>query len=117
MKNYATALSYTFGFALSVGLTLLAFSASTFMNAFALPVVVGAALLQLLVQLVFFLHIGSKSTPRANVTVFFFTLLIIGIVVGGTLWIMSNLDHLHMRPATVNDLYENGTVAPQNELK
>jgi hypothetical protein len=45
-----------------------------------------------------------------------FALTIIGILVGGTLWIMSNLAHLHMPLPTTTDLYDHGVVAPQNEL-
>jgi cytochrome o ubiquinol oxidase operon protein cyoD len=117
MKNHSTLLSYTLGFVLSIALTLGAFWASDAMGVSAIPYIIGAALIQLFVQLFFFLHLGSKATPRANKVFVLFTVLIVSIVVGGTLWIMNNLERLHMQPGTMNDLYVNGTIAPQNELK
>ena len=56
-------------------------------------VFVGLALFQLVVQLVFFLHIGKGEKGRTNLPVLAFTLIIVCILVGGTLWIMANLDH------------------------
>jgi len=51
------------------------------------------AILQLLVQLVFFLHLGGESKPHWNLIAFVFTLFIIGILVTGSLWIMYNLNY------------------------
>jgi cytochrome o ubiquinol oxidase operon protein cyoD len=55
--------------------------------------VVILAVMQLLVQLVFFLHLGGESKPRWNLMAFMFTLLVVAILVAGTLWIMYNLDY------------------------
>ena len=52
-----------------------------------------SAVMQLLIQLIFFLHLNSESKPRWNLTVFLFIILIVGILVIGTLWIMYNLDY------------------------
>jgi cytochrome o ubiquinol oxidase subunit IV len=100
-------LSYTIGFLLSVGLTLLAFwAAPTFGSVAAVAIVV--------VQLVFFLHLGAGLSSR--LTLLLFTLVIIGILVLGTLWIMTNLERLHQHTPGLHDLYEGGTIAPGNEL-
>lgn len=54
--------------------------------------VVGMAVVQIVVHLVCFLHMNTSSEERWNVIAFLFTLLIIGIVVIGSLWIMYNLN-------------------------
>ncbi len=51
------------------------------------------AILQMLVQLYCFLHMGEEARPRLNLQVLIFALLVVVIVVGGTLWIMRNLTH------------------------
>jgi cytochrome o ubiquinol oxidase operon protein cyoD len=55
------------------------------------------AIMQLLVQLVFFLHIGRES-KRRDIAALAFALTLIGIVVGGSLWIMANLTHTEAVP-------------------
>lgn len=55
--------------------------------------IVGLGFLQALVQLVFFLHLGFESKPHWGMITFLFTVLITLIVIGGSLWIMSNLDY------------------------
>jgi cytochrome o ubiquinol oxidase operon protein cyoD len=97
--------TYVTGFALSVILTLMAFilvkvhvdhhhgyPSDSFMMA-ALP---GLALVQLFVQLVFFLHVGRESKPRWNAWALSFAITVVVIVVGGSLWIMSNLNYRMM---------------------
>lgn len=51
------------------------------------------AVLQLFVQLSFFLHLDEEAKPRFNLMALCFALLVVAIVVGGTLWIMHNLSH------------------------
>jgi cytochrome o ubiquinol oxidase operon protein cyoD len=58
----------------------------------------GLALLQLIVQLICFMHVGQEEEPRWKLLVFDFTLVVIVIVVFGTLWIMGHLDHSSMTP-------------------
>ncbi|HBC6053328.1 cytochrome o ubiquinol oxidase subunit IV [Proteus mirabilis] len=87
--------SYLIGFILSVILTVIPFwmvmegiaTTSTI-----LWTVVGMAVVQIVVHLVCFLHMNTSSEERWNVIAFLFTLLIIGIVVIGSLWIMYNLN-------------------------
>jgi cytochrome o ubiquinol oxidase operon protein cyoD len=49
----------------------------------------------LLVQLIFFLHLGRGSNVRWNILVLSFASLVVIIIVTGSLWIMNNLDY-HM---------------------
>jgi cytochrome o ubiquinol oxidase subunit IV len=53
----------------------------------------GSAIGQALVQLFFFLHLGLESKPHWGMTTFLFTVLVIIVVIGGSLWIMSNLNY------------------------
>ncbi|HEV7121337.1 MAG TPA: cytochrome C oxidase subunit IV family protein [Candidatus Paceibacterota bacterium] len=114
---HGTLMSYTLGFFFSVLLTLAAFWTAPYLGIYAFGVVVAGAILQIFVQLYFFLHIGSRDYPRSNLLILVFAGIIISILVGGTLWIMSNLAHLHMHAPTTQDLYQGGIVAPQNELR
>ncbi len=54
-------------------------------------VVIGCALA--LIQLVFFLHLGLEERPRWNLIMFIFGVVLMFILIGGTLWIMSNLNY------------------------
>ena len=53
----------------------------------------GCGLTQVLIQLVFFFHLGLEDKPHWNTITFLFTLLVVIIVVGGSLWIMNNLNY------------------------
>lgn len=55
--------------------------------------VVALGAFQALLQLVFFFHLGVEEKPRWGLMTFLFMLLIIVILMGGTLWIMNNLDY------------------------
>jgi cytochrome o ubiquinol oxidase operon protein cyoD len=55
--------------------------------------VVFFGLVQIVVQLVMFLHLGIESKPRWNLITFIFMALVTAIIVIGSLWIMANLDY------------------------
>ncbi len=100
--------SYTIGFIYSVVLTAIAFglvAGQLFSNTVTAVVILVLALLQLLVQLIFFLHLGRESGQKWNVIVFVFMLNIVVILVVGSLWIMYNLNynHEHRTPSQVNE--------------
>lgn len=109
--------NYTIGFALSLLLTLGSFalvqmhalSHHQFPSHELLTMAIAAlAIIQLAVQMVFFLHLGKESKAR-DLVMLAFAAAIVALVVGGTLWIMANLQHGMQTP------FE-GPVAPQNEL-
>ncbi len=54
--------------------------------------IVSAAIAQALIQLVFFLHLGFESKPRWNIITFLFAMLVIVLIIGGSLWIMNNIN-------------------------
>lgn len=87
--------SYVLGYVLSLALTLIPYflvvrDVST--RGILIATIFGFALAQLVVQLVFFLHLRAESRPRWNLLVLVFTIFIVGVVVIGSLWIMHNLN-------------------------
>ena len=112
--NHATLRSYITGFLFSIMLTLVAYlfvvnHANMYMPAFTQDLIIGIilalALAQFTVQLVFFLHLGKETKPRWKLVVFLFMIGIVVIIVGGSLWIMSNLNY-RMTPQQI-DTYMN----------
>lgn len=85
---------YLIGLALAVILTAIPFA---LVATHALPrpatlvVIAVAAVLQILVHLRFFLHIGLRSTPRENLLAMAFAAVLILLMLGGTFWIMFDL--------------------------
>ena len=59
-------------------------------------VIAVSAVLQMLVHLVFFLHLDGSSSSRWNINAGLFTLVVIGIIVAGTLWVMWNMNYFMM---------------------
>ncbi len=101
--------AYIIGFILSIVLTLLAFALvsehvnsehTAFSHSGLTLTLAGLATAQLLVQLVFFLHLGKESKPKLNLMAFYFMLLTVVIIVFGSLWIMDNLAYNHGNNAT-----------------
>ncbi len=106
--SHGTFRSYTTGFILSLILTLIAYalvrghiSHNTFSHAFVMSAIVALAIIQLLVQLIYFFHLGRESKPRWNLVVLIFAAMVIIIIVGGSIWIMNNLSY-KMTPTQIN---------------
>jgi len=88
--------SYIIGFILSIILTLVPYHLvvnhvlgieHTYLA------VLGFAILQFLVQVLFFLHIAEDKNAKANVMALIFTIVVLVILVFGSMWIMYNLDY------------------------
>lgn len=91
--------SYLVGFGLSLLLTAVAFAVvmmPMFSRGATIGVVAAVGLVQICVQNFYFMHLTHRS-ERWNFISFFFTVLIIAIVVGGSLWIMYHLNANMMR--------------------
>ena len=91
--------TYLTGFVLSLILTAIPFvlvMSGTWSPTVTLAGIVSAGLVQILVHLHYFLHLDTSSAARWNVLAIMFTLLIMILFVGGTLWIMSNLNYRMM---------------------
>lgn len=84
------------GFVISLILTLgvyLAVSHKHLEGSLLIIAVVAAGSIQALVQLIFFMHLGLEAKPRWHSMTFLFMLLIGFVLVGGSLWIMYNLNY------------------------
>lgn len=91
---YGSYKSYAVGFILSIALTFISFYLvmhGVFPPKMLYVAVSVLAIIQLFVQVVFFLHLNTSSNASWNAISFFFTLLMVLILVVGTLWIMYNL--------------------------
>jgi cytochrome o ubiquinol oxidase operon protein cyoD len=89
--------SYAVGFLLSIVLTVIPFAfvmSGAFSRSAVLFGIFGAAIVQILVHLHYFLHLDTSSAMRWNVMALVFAVLVMILFVGGTLWIMY---HLHYR--------------------
>nr|WP_307188089.1 cytochrome C oxidase subunit IV family protein [Massilia niastensis] len=64
------------------------------------PAVVVLAIVQLRVQLVWFLHLGRAQDQRENTVVFLCNAALIAIVVAGSPWVMHNAN-VNRMPMTV----------------
>lgn len=88
--------SYLIGLVLAVGLSAVSFyiARSTLVWAPSIPIALSVlALAQMGVHLVFFLHITTGKDSINNVLALAFGILIVMLLVFGSLWIMSNLNH------------------------
>jgi len=87
---------YVIGFVSSIILTMIAFGAVMY-HWFSMQVVIiviaALAVVQLFVQLFFFLHLAEEYKPRWRLMFFGFAALVIFIIVAGSLWIMANLNY------------------------
>lgn len=99
-----TALTYISGYILSLALTSISFLlvhrhlANHHLSptdGFMLVALSVLALTQLFVQLTFFLHLDRESKPWWNNTALAFAAMVVFILVGGSIWIMTNLDYHH----------------------
>lgn len=95
---------YVIGFLGSLILTVISFSLATtkfFSSKILVLVLVFLALMQAVVQLIFFMHMGKEAKPRWMSLVFYYMVLVLLIVVLGSLWIIMDLDNRTM-PAMHN---------------
>lgn len=98
LKSYAT------GFVLSLVLTVVAFGLvmdGMLPQSIVMIGIVVAAVVQMAVQIHYFLHLDTSSAQRWNVMALLYTVLIVGILVGGTIWIMHN-SQVNMMPGSMH---------------
>lgn len=58
-----------------------------------LVMVAGLGFIQTIIQMLFFFHLGVEQKPRWNLVMFLFMVLVVVIIVGGSIWIMNNLNY------------------------
>ena len=87
---------YTIGFILSVILTIIPFGmvmAGGFGRGVLVTVIAITAVAQVIVQLVYFLHMNTSSEQRWNLIAFIYTILCIAVLLVGSVWIMNYLHY------------------------
>jgi len=104
---HATIGGYAVGFVLSVILTAIPFwlvmakiIPNPTMTAF---VVLAIAAVQIVVHMVFFLHMDTKSESGWNMLALIFTVVLVVIMLAGSLWVMKHLND-NMMPMSVQDM-------------
>jgi len=98
---------YIIGLILALVLTIIPFALleihltskhETFTHPFLMAVAVVCALLQFLVQVAFFLHLIGRGVSRERLAIFGGASLVVAILVGGSLWIMTDLSARMIAP-------------------
>jgi cytochrome o ubiquinol oxidase subunit IV len=90
--------SYTIGFLLAIALTIVPFGLVMTHASIGTPVIIAVfALAQIIVHIVYFLHVDRSEEQRWNLTALLFTAIVLCIILGGSLWIMHNL-YINMMP-------------------
>ncbi|NLO69879.1 MAG: cytochrome o ubiquinol oxidase subunit IV [Porphyromonadaceae bacterium] len=88
--------NYLIGFILATVLTIISFGFVVFKDSLPRNTIVillsAAALLQMFVHLYYFLHLNKSSEQRWNLIAFLFTLVLMFIFIGGTIWVMYTLN-------------------------
>jgi cytochrome o ubiquinol oxidase operon protein cyoD len=93
-QQHGSLQGYLVGYAAAAVLTIAAFAAArsdALTPASVIAAITVLAIGQMLVHLIFFLHISTSPHQRTNIVAFAVTVLIVLLIVGGSLWIMSHL--------------------------
>ncbi len=98
---------YVIGFVLSVILTAIPFwlvMGDVFADSGTTALVIlGFAVVQIVVQMVYFLHMNARSEGGWNMLALIFTLVLVVIVMAGSLWVMYHLN-TNMMPMSPHDV-------------
>lgn len=101
--------SYMIGFGLSVLLTFIPFwlvmvrpiESATLTGA----LITGFAVVQIVVHMVYFLHMNARSEGGWNLLAFLFTLILVVIAISGSIWVMHHLNH-NMMPGMMHGAHD-----------
>ena len=97
-SGHGSTKSYLIGFVICAALTVIPFMLvmnPTLSRPLTMALLVGFAVVQIIVQLVYFLHMNRSSEGGWNLASFVFTLVILFIVVALSIWIIWSM-HFHM---------------------
>ncbi|HSX44650.1 MAG TPA: cytochrome o ubiquinol oxidase subunit IV [Candidatus Saccharimonadales bacterium] len=100
MPEHGTTKAYVVGFIISLIFTFIPYYLvvhHNFSGSVLLATILGFAVLQMIIQVTFFLHLGRGPKPKWNLFFFISTVGIILVVVGGSIMIINNL-HYNMSP-------------------
>ena len=105
--THLTLRGYVTGFIAAVVLTAIPFwlvmdKAFTSSNVTA-AVILAFAAVQVVVHMVYFLHMNAKSEGGWNLLALLFTVMLVVIALSGSLWVMYHLNH-NMMPASMQNM-------------
>ena len=93
--------SYLTGFVLAAILTIIAFwlvmARPIDSTTLTIIIVLGLAAVQIVVHMIFFLHLNTRSEQGWNMLAFIFTIVLVVIVLGASIWVMYN-ENANMMP-------------------
>ena len=93
---------YVVGFLLAVVLTAIPFALVMSGSVAGTPTLIaGFAVAQIVVHVIYFLHVNGSEEQRWNLMALLYTAIVVGIVLGGSIWIMHHLD-LNMLPGMMH---------------
>lgn len=105
-EDHGSLKSYAIGFVLSVILTAIPFwmvmgkvfdkSSTTAL------VILGFAAVQIVVHMVYFLHMNTKAQGGWSMMALIFTVVLVVIMLAGSIWVMYHLNH-NMMPGMMHD--------------
>ena len=105
--GHGTLKDYLTGFILSVILTVIPFwlvMGHVFQNAVVTAALIMAfAFTQIFVHMVYFLHMNTKSEGGWSLLALMFTLVLVGITLSGSIWVMYHLN-TNMMPMSHHDM-------------
>jgi len=102
-ENHGTVMNYVVGLLLSLTFTIIPYLLvvnKSLRGDVLLMTILGFAVLQMFIQIFYFLHLGRGPKPLYNIVFFFGTAGLIVVVVGASLFIMNNL-YRNMAPDEV----------------
>jgi len=105
--SHSTLKGYLTGFVLAVVLTAIPFwlvMGKVFDKPTTTAIVILAlAAVQIVVHMVYFLHMNARSEGGWTMLALIFTLVLVVITLSGSLWVMYHLNH-NMMPASMHDM-------------
>ena len=108
--SHSTLKGYITGFILSVILTAIPFwivmSGGLHSSNTTALVVLGLAAVQIVVHMIYFLHMNSKSEGGWTLLALIFTIVLVVIALSGSIWVMFHLDH-NMMPSMMQQQIQN----------
>lgn len=104
---HASMRDYVIGFVLSVILTAVPFwlvMERPFSEGATAAIIMAFAAVQIVVHMIFFLHMSPKAEGGWSITSLTFTIIVVVIMLAGSLWVMHHLNTNMMPPHDVSQL-------------
>jgi len=118
-EHSGTLREYVTGFVLAVTLTAIPFwlvMAHTFgRSSTTAAVILVLASVQIVVHMVYFLHMNTRSEGGWTLLALLFTVMLVVIALSGSIWVMSHLND-NMMPASMHGMHGMGTMHDMHDM-